>query len=74
MNLTNAIECTAQYFASIGEFNPSHCDVRCLINDMTQDNQRIVREGYDQDRAFSRVRNILKNPSICFDGGDRLKH
>jgi hypothetical protein len=64
MNTTQAIEHAAQYFASIGEFNPSHCDVRCLINDMTQDNPRIVREGYDQDRAFARVRNILKNAAI----------
>lgn len=64
MNISNAIEHAAQYFASIGEFNPSHCDVRCLINDMTQYNPRVVREGYDQDRAFARVRNILKNAAI----------
>lgn len=64
MNISNAIKHAAQYFASIGEFNPSYCDVRCLINDMTQDNPRIVREGYDQDRAFARVRNILKNAAI----------
>lgn len=64
MKLSNAIEHAAQYFASIGEFYPSHCDVRCLINVITQDNPRIVRDGYDQDRAFSRVRNILKNAVI----------
>lgn len=64
MNISNAIEHAAQYFASIGEFYPSHCDVRCLINDITQDKPRIVREGYNQDRAFSRVRNILKNATI----------
>lgn len=64
MNITNAIEYAAQYFASIGEFYPSHCDVRCLINDLTCDNPRIVRDGYDQDRAFYRVRNILKNAAI----------
>lgn len=64
MNISNAIEYAAQYFASVGEFNPSHCDVRCLINDMTQDNPRIVRDGYNQDHAFARVRNILKNAAI----------
>ena len=64
MNISNAIEYAAQHFASIGEFYPSHCDVRCLINDMTQDNPRIMRDGYDQDRAFTRVRNILKNAAI----------
>lgn len=64
MNISNAIEYAAQYFASIGEFNPSHCDVRCIINDMTQDNPRIVRDGYNQDLTFTRVRNILKNAAI----------
>lgn len=65
MNTTQAIEHAAQYFASVGEFFPSHCDVRCLINDLTQDNPRIIRNGYDQDRAFARVRNILKAAAIC---------
>jgi hypothetical protein len=61
MTINQAIEQAAQYFASAGDFFPSHCDVRCLINDMTQDNQRIARDGYNQDLAFKRVRNILKS-------------
>ena len=64
MKLSNAIEYAAQYFASVGEFYPSHCDVRCTINDLTRENPRIMRHGYDQDRAFARVRNILKNAAI----------
>jgi hypothetical protein len=65
MNTTEAIQRTAQYFASVGEFSPSHCDVRCMINYLTQDNPRIVREGYNQDIAHKRVCNILKSAAIC---------
>ena len=59
MTIKDAIQQTAQYFASVGEFSPSHCDVRCMINDLTQDNARIVREGYNQDLAHKRVCNLL---------------
>ena len=62
--MTDAIQQTAQHFASVGEFSPSHCDVRCMINDLTQDNPRIVREGYNQDVAFARVLNLLKKAAI----------
>jgi hypothetical protein len=65
MTIKQAIEQAAQYFASVGEFFPSHCDVRCMINDLTQDNARISLEGYNQDLAFKRVRNILKAAAIC---------
>ena len=65
MTIKQAIEQTAQYFASIGEFSPSHCDVRCTINDLTRDNARIAKDGYNQDLAFKRVRNILKAAAIC---------
>ena len=64
MTIKDAIQQTAQHFASIGDFSPSHCDVRCLINDLTQGNARIVREGYNQDVAFARVRNLLKTGAI----------
>jgi hypothetical protein len=64
MTIKEAIQQTAQYFASVGEFSPSHCDVRCMINDLTQDNARIVREGYNQDLAFTRVCNLLKSAAI----------
>lgn len=64
MNINQAIETAAQMFAQSGEFSPSHCDVRCAINDLTQENPRIVREGYSQDRAFQRVRAILRNAAI----------
>ena len=64
MTIKDAIQQTAQHFASIGEFSPSHCDVRCMINDLTQNNARIVREGYNQDVAFTRVCNLLKTAAI----------
>ena len=64
MTTKEAIQEAARYFASVGEFSPSHCDVRCAINDLTQDNARIVREGYNQDLAFTRVLNLLKTAAI----------
>ena len=64
MNTIEAIQETARHFASIGEFSPTRCDVRCMINDLTQDNPRIVREGYNQDAAFARVCNLLKTAAI----------
>ena len=59
MTIKDAIQQTAQHFASIGDFSPSHCDVRCFINDLTQDNARIAREGYNQELAHKRVCNLL---------------
>jgi hypothetical protein len=64
ITIKDAIQEAARYFASLGEFSPSHCDVRCMINDLTQDNPRIVREGYNQDAAFARVCNLLKTAAI----------
>lgn len=64
MTIKDAIQQTAQHFASVGDFSPSHCDVRCMINDLTQYNARIVREGYNQDVAFARVCNLLKAAAI----------
>jgi hypothetical protein len=64
MTLKEAIQEAARYFAGVGEFSPTHCDIRCMINDLTQDNARIVREGYNQDLAFARVCNLLKSASI----------
>ena len=59
MNVIQAIEAAIEHFRESGNLTPSHCDVRCLINDLTADNQRIYRRGYDQDRAFRIVRNRL---------------
>lgn len=59
MTIKDAIQQAAQYFASVGDFSPSHCDVRCMINDLTRDNPRIMREGYNQDLAHKRVCNLL---------------
>lgn len=59
MTIRDAIQEAARYFASKEEFSPSHCDVRCFINDLTQENPRIVREGYNQNLAHKRVCNLL---------------
>lgn len=60
MNVTQAIYHVAQRYQR-GD-KPSHCDVRCQINDLVADNERISRNGYDQDRAFMRVRRALGTP------------
>ena len=64
MTIRDAIQEAARHFASRGEFSPSHCDVRCFINDLTHVNPRIVREGYNQDLAHKRVCNLLKAAAI----------
>jgi hypothetical protein len=59
MNLQQAKIEAARHFASRGEFSPSHCDVRCAVNDLTADNPGICARGYNQDRAFRDVRRML---------------
>lgn len=62
MNVTQSIEAVVQRFKNTDELRPSHCDVRCMINDMTRDNDRINKHGYDQDRAWLAVRRKLGTP------------
>lgn len=57
--LDNAIAISAEIFAQRGERAPSHCDIRCLINDLTAENG--PRWSYNQDKAFRRVRRLLAN-------------
>lgn len=59
MNVTQSIETVVQSSLHARKFSPTHCDVRCAINDLTRDNPRIVKYGYDQDRAFRVVRNKI---------------
>jgi hypothetical protein len=65
--ITEAICEAARYFAGEKAFSPSHCDVRCLINDLTQENPRILRDGYNQNMAHKRVCNILKATALLQD-------
>lgn len=58
MKLKEAIETAARMFAQRGEYRPSHCDVRCTINEL-------VDRSYSQDRAFQKVRSILAGAEIC---------
>ena len=58
-HLENEIETAAEIFAERGERSPSLCDVRCLINDLTAENN--PRWFYNQEKAFRRVRRILAN-------------
>jgi hypothetical protein len=60
MKLQEAIETAARAFAQRGEYHPSHCDVRCTINDLIDGNT-----SYHQDRAFHKVRAILAGAEIC---------
>ena len=53
MSLKDAITEAVRHFASRGEFEPSPCDVRCMLND-------IVTRHYNQERAFRKVRSALK--------------
>jgi hypothetical protein len=57
--LQHAIETAAEIFAERGERKPSLCDVRCLINDLTAENN--PSWYYNQEKAFRRVRRILGN-------------
>jgi hypothetical protein len=57
-------EHVAGIFIQSGNLTPSHCDVRCAINDLMDGYERDghkVHHGYDQDRAFHRVRGIILN-------------
>lgn len=58
MTVTEAIQSAVEHFRSIGNLTPSHCDVRCYINDAI-DYNRYYKRGYDQGRAFRIVRNQL---------------
>jgi hypothetical protein len=52
----------ADAFASTGNTTPTHCDVRCAVNDMLDSLSRdghAVRSDYSQDRAFRVVRGLL---------------
>lgn len=60
MNLTEAKTEAARGFLRAGNLRPSHCDVRCTINDLTADNARICARGYDQDRAHRDVCRMIR--------------
>lgn len=55
MNVNEAIDRAALHFYMDGNLHPSHCDVRCMINDLTADNPGICAKGYNQDRAHRDV-------------------
>lgn len=60
----------AQHFASAGEFRPSHCDVRCTVNDIMESLSRDgygVNAYYSQDMAFRTVRRLLGSPCAALD-------
>jgi hypothetical protein len=57
-------EKVAACFIESRNLTPSHCDVRCACNDALDSLERDghkVHHGYDQDRAFHRVRGIILN-------------
>jgi hypothetical protein len=65
MNITKIIEIAAESFKASGNLTPSHCDVRCFINDVIADCDEQTQkrcECYDQTRAWMRVRRMLGTP------------
>lgn len=62
MNITQSIHHAAESFRDAGHLSPSHCDVRCAINDLTADDPAISRRGYNQTRAWLQVRRQLGTP------------
>ena len=56
------LRAVAEGFAASGNRRPSHCDVRCAVNDhreaLRRDGYRMA-EHYSQDRAHRRVRRII---------------
>ncbi len=55
----------AACFRDAGNLTPTHCDVRCAVNDYlnwtAQDNADDVRFDYSQDAAFRTVRKLLSS-------------
>lgn len=55
----------AESFRSNGNLTPTHCDVRCAVNDtldaLSKDGHAVTF-SYSQDRAFSDVRAMLGHP------------
>jgi len=52
----------ANGFADRGEHYPTHCDVRCTVNDALDHHSkdgRAVRWDYSQDAAWRAVRRML---------------
>ena len=68
MNLSEAKIETARYWIRKGHFNPSHCDVRCCVNDLTADNPRIAARGYDQDKAHRDVLRLIRSYRLIAEG------
>ena len=60
MTVNEAIKEAARYFKARGNYSPSHCDVRCFVNDATADNPNIVNKGYDQNHAHKRVCRLIE--------------
>lgn len=62
MNVQEAIQTCVEHYRNAGELRPSLTTTRCFINDLTADNPRIYREGYNQERAWKKVRKLLGTP------------
>jgi len=61
--ISQLISDCVQWCRDTGNLRPSHCDVRCMINDALNSyeaNGATVHHGYSQDRAFSAVRKQLE--------------
>ena len=57
----------ADHFAQSRNFRPSHCDVRCVCNDILDSYARdgyAVPHHYSQDKAHKEVCKILANCAV----------
>ena len=63
MRIHDVYRMVADQFRYANHLTPSHCDVRCAVNDALESFERDgyrVFHGYNQDRAFRRVRRLLR--------------
>ena len=61
IHLAAIFDSVAAAFLASGNYRPSHCDVRCAVNDALHAYERDgyrVRHDYNRDRAFKAVRRL----------------
>jgi hypothetical protein len=62
LKMQDVYEITANALKRSSDSLPSHCTVRCMINDILDAYERegyTVNHGYSQDKAFKEVRKLL---------------
>jgi hypothetical protein len=68
-SISEALNTAAVYFRAYGNLAPSHCDVRCLVNDLLDSRHRDgyrVCFRYSQDKAHRTVKRLIR--AACLAG------